>query len=90
MTPAAKEVRLAWDPTRLWIICHNPVEAQRDTTRRAEQLAAIDEELARTAATRGSDANSTRPAADARSTEPRSGGTPGWTASTCWRPPTWT
>jgi transposase len=42
-----KEVRLESDPGRRWIICHNPVEAERDAARRTEQLAAIGEELAR-------------------------------------------
>jgi hypothetical protein len=40
-----KEVHLdpGTDPVadRRWIICHNPIEADRDTARRDEQLAAI-------------------------------------------------
>ncbi|MFH9348040.1 IS1634 family transposase [Kitasatospora sp. NPDC017646] len=51
-----KEVRLASDPTRRWIICHNPAEAERDATRRTEQLAAIENELARIKTAREQDA----------------------------------
>jgi hypothetical protein len=47
-----KEVRLDSDPGRRWIICHNPVEAMRDKTRRDEQLAAITTELERIAKAR--------------------------------------
>ena len=47
-----KEVRLDNDPGRRWIICHNPVEADRDKTRRDEQLAAIRTELDRIATAR--------------------------------------
>ena len=35
-----KEVKLAGDPGRRWIICHNPVEAERDRARRGRQLEA--------------------------------------------------
>jgi hypothetical protein len=51
-----KEVRVDADPGRRWIICHNPVEADRDAARRAAQLAAIDTELARIATARAADA----------------------------------
>jgi hypothetical protein len=47
-----KEVRLDSDPGRRWIICHNPIEADRDRARRDEQIAAIGTELARIAAAR--------------------------------------
>jgi transposase len=50
-----KEVKLASDPGRRWIICHNPVEAMRDQARRTEQLAAIGVELERIAAARAQD-----------------------------------
>lgn len=50
-----KEVKLASDPGRRWIICHNPVEAIRDQARRTEQLAAIGVELERIAAARAQD-----------------------------------
>lgn len=42
-----KEVRLAADPGRRWIICHNPVEAERDLARRTQQLEAITAKLDR-------------------------------------------
>ncbi|MFC5820663.1 IS1634 family transposase [Nonomuraea harbinensis] len=32
-----KEVKLGSDPGRRWIICHNPIEAERDRIRRAQQ-----------------------------------------------------
>jgi hypothetical protein len=51
-----KEVRLDDAPGRRWIICHNPVEAERDQARRDEQLAAITEELARITTARATDA----------------------------------
>lgn len=51
-----KEVRLDSDPDRRWIICHNPLEAERDAKRREEQLAAIGEELDRIATARAADA----------------------------------
>jgi transposase len=55
-----KEVRLdpGVDPVpgRRWIICHNPVEADRDAARRDQQLAAIAAELERIAAARAADA----------------------------------
>ena len=51
-----KEVRLATDPGRRWIICHNPVEAERDQARRQAQLEAITAELDRIAAARTTDA----------------------------------
>jgi hypothetical protein len=51
-----KEVRLDSDPGRRWIICHNPVEAERDKTRRDEQLAAITAELDRIAKARAAEA----------------------------------
>jgi hypothetical protein len=55
-----KEVRLdpGVDPVpgRRWIICHNPVEADRDAARRDQQLAAITAELERIAAARAADA----------------------------------
>jgi hypothetical protein len=51
-----KEVKLASDPGRRWIICHNPVEAIRDKTRRDAQLAAIVQELDQIAAARAADA----------------------------------
>ncbi|WSL80078.1 IS1634 family transposase [Kitasatospora sp. NBC_01266] len=54
--PRVKEVRLASDPTRRWIICHNPAEAERDATRRTAQLAAIEDELARIKTAREQDA----------------------------------
>jgi hypothetical protein len=50
-----KEVRLEGDPGRRWIICHNPDEAMRDETRRAQQLTAIEAELERIAAARATD-----------------------------------
>jgi transposase len=50
-----KEVKLASDPQRRWIICHNPIEATRDKTRRDSQLAAITQELDRIAAARAAD-----------------------------------
>jgi hypothetical protein len=40
---------------RRWIICHNPIEADRDTARRDEQLAAITAELQRIADARAAD-----------------------------------
>ncbi|WP_328708896.1 IS1634 family transposase [Microbispora hainanensis] len=52
-----KEVKLASDPGRRWIICHNPVEAERDKTRRDAQLEAIGQELERIAAARAADLN---------------------------------
>ncbi|MEU1203665.1 IS1634 family transposase [Streptomyces sp. NPDC005813] len=55
-----KEVRLDSDPNRRWVICHNPVEAERDATRRTEQLAAIEEELARIKTARAADAAAAR------------------------------
>jgi hypothetical protein len=55
-----KEVRLDDDPGRRWIICHNPLEAARDQTRREEQLQAISEELDRIAAGRAADAKKVR------------------------------
>jgi transposase len=55
-----KEVRLDGDPGRRWIICHNPIEAERDQTRRAQQLTAIEAELARIAAARTADLNKAR------------------------------
>jgi hypothetical protein len=51
-----KEVRLDGDDGRRWIICHNPVEAQRDAARRENQLAAVREELARIKTARETDA----------------------------------
>ncbi|TDC08488.1 IS1634 family transposase [Nonomuraea longispora] len=51
-----KEVRLAADPGRRWIICHNPVEAERDLARRTQQLETITAELDRIAAARAADA----------------------------------
>jgi Transposase DDE domain len=55
-----KEVRLdpGVDPVpgRRWIVCHNPVEADRDAARRNQQLAAIATELERIAAARAADA----------------------------------
>jgi hypothetical protein len=55
-----KEVRLdpGTDPVpgRRWIVCHNPVEADRDAARRDQQLAAITSELERIAAARAADA----------------------------------
>ncbi|MFF4779347.1 IS1634 family transposase [Microtetraspora fusca] len=50
-----KEVKLASDPGRRWIICHNPIEAERDKMRRDTQLDAIRQELERIAASRAAD-----------------------------------
>jgi transposase len=50
-----KEVKLASDPGRRWIICHNPVEAERDAARREAQLEAIRQELERIAVARAAD-----------------------------------
>ena len=47
-----KKVGLDGDPGGRRVICHNPVEAERDQTRREAQLAVIEEELQRIAATR--------------------------------------
>ncbi|TDE41643.1 IS1634 family transposase [Nonomuraea mesophila] len=47
-----KEVKLAADQGRRWIICHNPIEAERDQARRQVQLQAITAELDRIAAAR--------------------------------------
>jgi transposase len=58
-----KEVRLDADPTRRWVICHNPVEAERDAKRRHDQLTAIAKELARIAAARAADATKAKTAA---------------------------
>ncbi|GAB3157940.1 IS1634 family transposase [Microbispora hainanensis] len=52
-----KEVKLTSDPGRRWIICHNPVEAERDAARREAQLEAIRQELERIAAARAADVN---------------------------------
>jgi transposase len=56
-----KEVKLApgpgHDPGRRWIICHNPIEAERDRVRRAQQLAAIETELQRIGDARAADVN---------------------------------
>jgi transposase len=51
-----KEVRLDGDDGRRWIICHNPAEAERDQSRREDQLAAIRDELARITTARAADA----------------------------------
>jgi transposase len=51
-----KEVRLDHDADRRWIVCHNPGEADRDATRRAEQLVQVTTELDRIAAARAADA----------------------------------
>jgi transposase len=50
-----KEVRLDGDEGRRFIICHNPVEAERDAARREDQLAAIREELTRITTARQTD-----------------------------------
>lgn len=55
-----KEVRLDDDPGRRWIICHNPLEAARDATRREEQLSAITDELERIKQARAADAKKAR------------------------------
>lgn len=55
-----KEVHLDDDPGRRWIICHNPLEAARDTARREEQLDAVTEELERITRARAADAKKAR------------------------------
>jgi len=47
-----KEVRLAGCPGRRWVVCLNPVEAERDRARRQQALASVEAELARIAAMR--------------------------------------
>jgi hypothetical protein len=47
-----KEVTLDATPGKRWIICHNPVEADRDQATRERHLARIDVELARIATAR--------------------------------------
>ena len=47
-----KEVTLDATPGKRWIICHNPVEADRDQATRERHLARIDAELARITAAR--------------------------------------
>lgn len=42
-----KEVRIDGAPGRRWVICHNPVEADLDKTRRDQALAAVAAELDR-------------------------------------------
>jgi hypothetical protein len=49
-----KEVRLGQaDAARRFVVCHNPEQAERDQTRRDEQVARVQAELARIAVLRG-------------------------------------
>ncbi|MFD8395786.1 IS1634 family transposase [Streptomyces sp. NPDC059680] len=57
-------MRLDGDEGRRWIICHNPVEAERDAARRGEQLAAVQDELARITAARAAALRKARAQAD--------------------------
>jgi transposase len=51
-----KEVRLDSTPDRRWIVCHNPVEAERDKAQRDAAVARLEAELATIAAARARDA----------------------------------
>jgi len=53
-----KEVRLDGDESgKRWIICHNPLEAERDRAQREAALARVSEELERIATARARDRN---------------------------------
>jgi hypothetical protein len=51
-----KEVQLDQTPDRRWIICHNPIEAERDKTQRDAAVARLQAELDTIAAARARDA----------------------------------
>jgi hypothetical protein len=57
-----KEVRLDATPDKRWIICHNPVEAERDAAQRDVAVARLEAELERLRATR---AKNTKPGDEA-------------------------
>ena len=51
-----KEVRLERTPDRRWIVCHNPLEAERDQAQRDATIARLEAELAAIAQSRARDA----------------------------------
>jgi transposase len=51
-----KEVRLDSTPAKRWIVCHNPVEAERDRATRAAAIARLEAELDAIAKTRAREA----------------------------------
>jgi len=51
-----KEVRLERTPDRRWIVCHNPIEAERDQATRDAAIARLEAELAAIAQSRSRDA----------------------------------
>lgn len=69
-----KEVSLGeGDAARRFVVCHNPVEAERDRTRRQRALEAIEAELARIEADRARSANRTKAKTKAKTKQTDSG-----------------